>query len=163
MKGCAFMKNFQISIIGKGFVTNVLADKYDLQEEDGYLHAIIIDADSEPDLPEELLIYLVSRKLSENETSLVRVSENAVEKLEYKATRKIAGNITPCIAFCICKRSFDDVEVLIIPLNEIRSNAVTGGIFAASGRGLFYDYSKCTEGKPVGALFRAEFKRQLDI
>ena len=157
------MKNFQISIIGKGFVANVLADKYNLQEEDGYLHAIVIDADSEPDLPEELMIYVVSRKLSKNENSIVSVSENAAEKLEFKATRKIAGNITPCIAFCVCKRSFDDVEVLIISLDEIRSKATTGGILAASERGLFYDYSKCTEGKPEGALFRAEFKRQLDI
>lgn len=156
------MKNFTISMIGKGLITNILADKYDVLEEDGYLHAIIRSEEDKSDIPEELMIHVVSRKLRMDESTIVHIAANAVEKLEYKAKFKAAGDITPCVAFCVCKRSYDDAEVLIASLDEIRTNARTGGVFAASGRGLFYDYAKCSDTKPKGALFKAKFKRIME-
>ncbi len=150
------MKNITTMLLGRGYTCAALADSYELLEDDGYIRAL----SREDDAP-DLLVYVTARKLSEKENNITRVSRNAVDKLMMKASR--AGDILACVSFCVCKNSYDDVEVVIVPIEEIEARAERGGIFSKSDRGVFFDFSKETAGrKPEGALIKCEFSRRTE-
>lgn len=49
-----------------------------------------------------------------------------------------------CIAFCICKYSYSDVEIMVVPVKTIVQQAAFGNVFSIGivTHDLFYDYAK---------------------
>ncbi len=50
----------------------------------------------------------------------------------------------PCIAFCVCKYAYNDVEIVVVPVKTILQQATYGNVFAVGikSHDLFYDYTK---------------------
>lgn len=151
------MKNSSTSAIARGYTTALLNEiGFEATEIDGYIRAIH-PSEGTPDL----LIYTMGRKLSRGESTPTCVTESAVDKLLLKAQRQ-AGDLTPCIAFCVCRYNYADAEVCIVPVDEIERHAEQGGIYNKVSHKYYYNFAQVPAGTtPPGAIARMEFLAKL--
>lgn len=75
-----------------------------------------------------------------------------------------AEDAIPCIAYCVCKYDYDNIEVLVVPIHEIIERSKRGGIFSVAEKtGNFnYDFAKINGSMiPDGAIVRGFFKGEI--
>ena len=151
------MKNASTSTIARGYTTALLnVIGYEATEFDGY----IIATHPSEDAP-DLLIHVMGRKLSKGESKPTCVSESAVDKLLIKAQRQ-AGDLIPCIAYCVCRYSYADAEVCIVPVVEIENRAEQGGVYNRVSQKYYYNFANVPKNStPPGAIARMEFMATL--
>ena len=147
------MKNSSTTTIARGYTTALLNTlNYEVTDFDGYIRATH-PAEDTPDL----LIYVMGRKLSKGESTPTCVTEAAVDKLLIKAQRQ-AGDLIPCIAFCVCRYSYTDAEVCIVPVAEIENRAEQGGVYNKISQKYYYNFGNAPQNTtPSGAIARMEF------
>ena len=121
----------------------------DTEEIDGY-----ICVHREHD---DLLIYLVTRELSNNESTTVKAPREAIEKLEQKA-KDLAGNYSACVAYCVAKYSMDDLEVCIVPTEIMRKLSERGTAYSEINGNLHYNYARVVGAAPEGSYLRRLWK-----
>lgn len=111
---------------------------YETVDTDGYLHA-----ESDKNNMPELLILTSGRKLSEGESSSVKITSAAVQKLEDRANA-MAGDVTACVGLMIAKYSVDNIECILITTSELRRITEGSGTlaFKLMSNNFRYDYAK---------------------
>ena len=50
-----------------------------------------------------------------------------------------AEDAIPCIAYCVCKYDYDNIEVLVVPIHEIIERSKRGGIFSVAEMVLLFE------------------------
>lgn len=174
------MPNFQPSIrnttaVCSGFLRAALGNEgYEVTENGSFLEA----ANGE----QSLAILSVSRCLSNRasvESTPVAASAAGVRKLleryriqapvgvlarrDASALDTIVGDANMigklCIAFCVCKYSYADIEVVVVPVGTILREAETGSVFSIGSRtgDLFYDYAKANNDNTRNVILRRRF------
>lgn len=127
-----------------------------------------------------MAVYPVNRCLTQNESTSVKATAEGIFKfmsfydrsitrpadirfLDYSGklllpdTNKLA---VPCIGYVVCKRDYDDIDVCIIPIENLLLNSARGGIFSATSKSMSYDCYKTASSKqiPTGVLLRKQIK-----
>ena len=75
----------------------------------------------------------------------------------------IVGNAnvpgTLCIAFGVCKYSYADIELIVVPLKVFFQQAAVGSVFSIGSRSgdFFYEYAKATTANTHGVILRTHF------
>lgn len=131
-----------------------------------------------------LVIFPVNRCLSDKqqaETTLVAATEVGVRKfLEhyyidsdlldmtdvsaedfYTIIDDVSTVAIPCIAYCVCKYTYADIEICVVPISVIKEKAQRGGVFSISQKtgNLNYDFSKIGEMEILeGVILRKSIK-----
>lgn len=155
-------------IICNGALYAALAlNNFEIEERGGTLEAYRED--------QNLVILSVARCLSDvgqKETTSVAATRAGVDKFLRRydlergkenlvATLDNGQDAIPCIAFCVCKYGFEDIEVTVAPISEIQRLSKRGGVFSVSEKtGSFnFDFAKIDGARiPEGALLRCFFK-----
>lgn len=155
---------------------------YELERVGSYYQATKTFYQGEDDAP--LVILPINRRLSKNENSLVSASVAAMQKfLDYyhidRGILKKGGSLgveefaelfgqerlaIPCIAFCICKYGYSDIEICVIPIRVLLEQSKSGRAFSVSEKsGSFnYDYAKLQSRElPEGVVLRRKIHSEL--
>lgn len=96
----------------------------------------------------------------------VRNPAEVLEQRNCDALDVIVGNAnvpgTLCIAFGVCKYSYADVEVVVVPLKTFFQQAAFGSVFSIGSKtgDFFYDFAKATTANTHGVILRSQFVEQ---
>lgn len=121
------LKNLLIlSLEEKGYIT---------YENNGFIYAEI-----DEEGVDNLIIYPVCRKLSQGETTMIKASEKIVAGLRNEVDKY--EKYEPCIAYCLAKYNYDDLQVDVFPLEVIEKFSRKGGVFAITNGKYYFDYLK---------------------
>lgn len=174
------MKKFKSSIkttsaVCNGVLRAALGNNgYEINDNGSFIEAY--------DGEKALTILLVSRCLSDRsctETTPIAASVAGVRKLleRYKVeepklvleSRDVSAldvmveNVNmigePCIAFGVCKYSYSDIEIAVVPLRIFFQKAETGSVLSIGQRSgdFFYDYAKANNENTQGFILRSSF------
>lgn len=119
-------------------IASLIESNYECVQEGDYIKAFSIN-----DTNKNLFIYSACRCLSENETYIVNISSNIINKLELK-TEQFAEEFIPCIAFCIGEYSYLNSKITIVPTSSWK-NSSRGYVFSISNGKHYYNPSKATD------------------
>lgn len=119
-------------------IGSLIESNYECVQEGDYIKAFSIN-----DEDKNLLIYPACRCLSENESYIVNISSNIVNKLELKAD-EFAEEFIPCIAFCIGEYSYLNSKITIVSISAWE-NSSRGAVFSISNGKHYYNPSKAID------------------
>ncbi|TWS94799.1 MULTISPECIES: hypothetical protein [unclassified Streptococcus] len=118
---------------------------FELMEESGYLLA-------QKDNETPLLIYLLSKQFSEQESPSYKADKKAVDKFE-EFVKSYPHHVIPCIAYAFTKGNIARFETVIVPIEDIRELEHSGGVFSNASGHLYYN-SNLASDLPKSAIHK---------